>query len=359
MRILLLIDSLKAGGAERVISRLANYWATSGHDVAVVTIVPKHFDAYALNLEVERIDISFDGQKQSKIRTAFKHIIRAYRVWKTIRDFKPDNVISFMTYMNLRVLSIQLFLNASIIISERSNINKLTVTRICRIMRRLFYPWAYKIVFVSKGVSTGYGWLSKKQTETIYNPIEQAAIRSCHIGKNEIITLGRIEYNKGHDLLIKAFAKIASDYPDWTLRIIGEGKYRSELESIIAQNDLSGRIFLPGHSHDPLSVLALASIFAFSSRYEGFPNALIEAMSIGMPVISYDCPHGPNEIITHEHDGLLVETENVVALANAMRFLIDHPEERERLGQNALAINERLNIATIAAQWEALFHRSV
>jgi glycosyltransferase involved in cell wall biosynthesis len=156
---------------------------------------------------------------------------------------------------------------------------------------------------------------------------------------------------------MEAFAKIAPRHPQWSLEIFGEGPERKSLETLIRNRGLTGRVTLRGLVSDIHSHLVAADLYVMSSRYEGFPLALLEAMACGCPVISTDCPSGPKEIIRVGHDGWLVPREDVDALADGMSRLMDSEVERRRLGANATAICERFSIAKILAMWDDLFAR--
>ncbi|MCC5581555.1 glycosyltransferase family 4 protein [Microtetraspora sp. AC03309] len=171
-----------------------------------------------------------------------------------------------------------------------------------------------------------------------------------------VVAVGRLTYGKGYDLLIRAWAHVAARHPDWTLRIFGDGPRREKLQAAIDKRELTGKVLLMGSVDDVGSELAQASMYVLSSRREGMPMVILEAMSKGLPVVSYDCPTGPAELITHDHDGLLVKPEKIHAMADAICLLIEDEERRGKLGANAADKAAGYDIDVVGARWEELLH---
>ncbi|WP_424529581.1 glycosyltransferase family 4 protein [Sphaerisporangium viridialbum] len=171
-----------------------------------------------------------------------------------------------------------------------------------------------------------------------------------------VVGIGRIVWAKGFDRLVNAWKTVAEAHPDWVLRIYGGGTPEREekLQTRIDKAGLSDKVFLMGSTPEIGAELAKSSIYAVSSRYEGFGMTILEAMSKGVPVVSFDCPHGPKEIITHEHDGLLVRSKKAAALGEGIRRLIEDEELRRTLGANAVGTAANYDPDVIGAQWTAL-----
>ncbi len=174
-----------------------------------------------------------------------------------------------------------------------------------------------------------------------------------------VLAAGRLVHAKGFDLLLRAFAPIAAEHPGWTLRVFGSGVRRDRLRALIGELGLTGRVELRGRTPDLPAEMRRASVFALSSRREGMPMVVIEAMGMGLPVVAFDCPHGPAELITPGEDGLLVPAGDVDALAAALRKLITDPGLRDRLGERALRAARRHDIGRIGPRWSRLIASAV
>jgi glycosyltransferase involved in cell wall biosynthesis len=165
---------------------------------------------------------------------------------------------------------------------------------------------------------------------------------------------GRLTGQKGFDLLIRAFAPIAREHPEWRLRIYGAGPLHASLQRLILEQGLHDNVFMMGATRHLGEALTEASVFALSSRFEGFGMVIVEAMSKGLPVVSFDCPQGPAEIIEHGRDGLLVPNGDVEAMTAALRELIADPQRRRAMGEAALTKAQAFSADAIGEQWESL-----
>ena len=354
--IVLAISSLSGGGAERVMTEMANYWAAKGERVALVTLSASHADHYVLDKTVNRVALDLLWESNNLLESVGNNIARVIQLRRTIRAIRPDVVISFVEETNVRILASLLGSGIPVVVSERTNPTQYKVGRAWDFLRRVLYPFARALVVQTDDVRRWAEHVtSPRKIHVIPNFIQ---IRKAYdvpaeksLGFRRIIGVGRLGFEKGFDSLIEAFALSGAASRGWRLTILGEGPERNALEELVERIGLSDAVDLPGSVADPTSWLRSSEIFVLSSRFEGFPNVLLEAMACGMPVIAFDCPSGPSTIVRHGVDGLLVPTGDTRALASTIRALIENPEERKRLARRAQEVIGRFEIDAIMNQW--------
>ncbi|RCJ37396.1 group 1 glycosyl transferase [Nostoc minutum NIES-26] len=358
MRLTLIISSLTYGGAERVMSIMANYWVAKGWQITLLTFESQKNNEFYLDSRVSYLTLGMYKDSANAIIGVWNNLKRIGRLRDAIINSKPDAVISFMSTTNVLVLLATRGLQIPVVVSERNDPLKISISRSWKQLRQWTYPFADRIVFQTNRARDYFS--SKVQASgciipnmVLLPPIEKELSRNL-LKERSLIAVGRLVRAKGFDLLLQAFAQLKDCYPDWTLTILGEGSLRSDLESLRNQLGLSDRVYLPGTVNNPYEFLKQADIFIMSSRFEGFPNALCEAMACGLPVISTDCPSGPREIIRDGIDGILVPNEDMSALAVAIERLISDEEERKRLAVHAPEVTERFNLEKVMGMWEEL-----
>lgn len=367
MRIMLVISSLQRGGAERVASIMANHWAESGHPVSLVTIQGKHQDAYALHPEITRVALNLGRVSRNPAGGLWNNLRRIRGLRAAVRRLRPDVVISLVTHTNLLVLIATLRMDVPVVVSERVNPLQMRIGAVRRVLRAWLYPRAAALVVQTDAVRKAMRHLLPPGNITVIpNPVpaDDPDELQAHVSLREqlrlpagakvIAAMGRLEPQKGFDLLVDAFAMLHGRHPDWQLVIFGEGLARAPLEAQITRLGLTACAHLPGVVRTARKYLAEADLFVLSSRFEGFPNVLLEAMACGCAVVSFDCPSGPGEIIRNDQDGLLVEAGKVTAFAEALSALMDSPARREALGKNARQVLERFSADRIMSLWDGL-----
>jgi glycosyltransferase involved in cell wall biosynthesis len=195
---------------------------------------------------------------------------------------------------------------------------------------------------------------SRTRVARIPNSLPEMTGGRSQVNRPVIVAAGRLTWQKGFDLLIPAFAQVARKHPEWVLRIYGAGPKLARLRRIVFDHELYNNVRLMGRTGHLGEELQETSIFALSSRFEGFGMVIIEAMSKGVPVVSFDCPRGPDEIISHGVDGLLVKSGDVEAFSNALLELVEDEGARQRMGRAALDTSARYDLDVIGKQWEEL-----
>lgn len=360
MRITLAISTFDIGGAQRVMALMANYWAAHGHDVTLVSLSPQSKDWFELHHLVKRVSLNLLSASAHLGRALYQNALRVLRLRDELRKLRPDVVISFMDTTNVLTILASRGLGIPVIVSERIDPRQHAIGLAWNTLRSLLYRRADALVVQSPSLRD---WASEvavaARVHVIPNPINPVINVSATAARRRgsghtVVAMGRLVRQKGFDLLLEAFARCAGQHPDWSLVILGEGEERSNLEMLIAAMGLQDRVRLAGKVPDPGPTLGQADLFVLSSRFEGFPNALIEAMTCKLAVISTDCPSGPRDIIHDGVDGILIPPEDVNALAKGMDRLMSNPLERQRLGASAMEVAERFGIEKIMGMWDEL-----
>ena len=360
MRLTLVISGLGSGGAERVLCRLAVCWVQRGHEVTLLTLSSEQ-PFFQLDTRVRHLALGVDSPSCSRFEALRANVGRLRVLRRAIADSSPDVVLSFLDTTNVLTLFATLGMGLPVIVSERVDpFHNKTLHPIWRVLRRISYPMAAKVVVQTEAVLARMKPMLGKIVTAIPNPVVDPGARhrshdASSVERQWVIGIGRLTEQKGFDLLLEAFAQIAAKHVDWSLRILGDGPAFASLERQIRNLGLEGRALLLGRTSDPFPLLVESSLFVMSSRFEGFPNALCEAMACGLPVISFDCPSGPSEIIRNGVDGILLPKEDVSALAGAMDSLMSEPDKRYRIAANAPEIIQRFGLTRVLDEWEQLF----
>ncbi|NEQ64732.1 MAG: glycosyltransferase family 4 protein [Symploca sp. SIO2D2] len=357
MRLTFVIFSLDCGGAERVMSSMANYWIAKGWNVTLLTLSNEP-SFYVLHPHVNHIQLNLAKESTNLVTGLVNNIRRVQVLRKAIGDSHPEVVISFIDKVNILTLLATQGLNIPVIVSERTNPALHRIGIIWERLRQWIYPKADRIVVQTPEALDYFTPEIQTLISIIPNfvkvPGQGRCIAGNHHNYRSIIAMGSFLGVKGFDLLLQSFAGVKDHHPDWNLTILGDGPLRRELESLRDSLGLASRVTLPGRVKNPHKWLQQADLFVMSSRYEGFPNALCEAMACGLPVIATDCPSGPRAIIRDGIDGILVPTENVSELTSSMDRLMSNNQERRCLAERAPEVLERFSLEKIMTMWENL-----
>jgi glycosyltransferase involved in cell wall biosynthesis len=369
MNLLFFIASMGRGGAERATANLANYWARKGWKITVVTLAAAAGqDAYALDPSITRMSLNMLTPSRNIAHGLMLNIRRVRALREVLQRVRPDIALAVMD-----TASVTLALGAR------------GLTGTVPVGWLQIHPAGEPAKAVWRGVqSITYGRLDAlavltgqtaswaaantkaKRIEIVPNPVpwplpgsgpEMELQSMCKPERKLLLAAGRLVHQKGFDLLISAFASLCERHGDWDLVIVGEGPERARLEQEISAKELKKRIFLPGWAGNMANLYTRAQLYVMSSRFEGFPNTLAEAMAHGLAAVSFDCDTGPGDIIRDGIDGFLVPKEDVPALAASMDRLMADANLRARFGVAAQEIRDRYSLKRVAQVWETLFDK--
>lgn len=353
MRLCLVISALTAGGAERVMSLLANEWAALGHDVHIITThdggCPPHYQMDE-RVRLHSVDHGFGGlARQLGVIKSLHH---------AVDGLQPAVVVSFLNYTNIITLLACRGLATPVIVSERLDPRVIGIGPLWSALRRITYRWAACLVAQTQTAARLYEPLAPGRTRVIPNPVVVPTCAESIVeswpepDRPTIIMVGRLQPQKGYEVALRAMVTVHETQPDWRLVVVGEGPLLGELESLRDKLGLREDVLFAGRVSEPVTWLRRARIFLLSSHSEGFPNALCEAMAAGLPCLATDCPSGPAEIINHGVDGLLVPPNNPQAMANSLIDMILDVSLRTRLASAAPGVADRFTMESVRTQWE-------
>lgn len=344
MKILFFIGTLTEGGAERVVSTLANKLVGRNFDVEILKYY-KSENFYKLNDKVITNSIEEKTNTINKISN-----IKYLR--KYIKD-NADIVISFLAPFNIYSLISNIGNNVPIIVADRNDPRRIPSNFLMRKLRDILYRNADGVVLQTKNNLSYFSEAVQKKSTIIYNPFDLKESKGIALETkkdNIIVNVARLEKQKNHILLINAFNEIKDEFDDYKLVIYGEGNYKNELIHHINELKLSDRVILAGEHNDIINKIKSSKLFVLSSDYEGMPNSLIEAMCIGLPVISTKVS-GSNELIEDGNNGLLVDINNKEELVKAMKKMLKDNDYSNSLANNATRICEIVDSNIVVDKW--------
>lgn len=350
------LNCLERGGAERVVTNLSGQFAEHGYEVYIATEWQGE-DEYEINAKVKRVHVGLTERQAEKGRAAM-FLARIMNLRKFLKEVKPDVVIAFARKANYRALTATIGTKIPVLISVRINPIGYYDFLSDKIQIPLLFPRAAGCVFQTPDQRDFFPEFIRKKSKIILNPISTKFIGNPIPEKREkaVVHSGRLVDFKNQPMLIRAFAKVHEKHPEYVLKIFGPDSFdgtKEKLEALIKEMHAGDYIKLMGGSDQLEKDMINGAVAAFSSDYEGMPNAMLEAMALGLPVVATDCPPGgPRMVITQEENGLLVPVGDDEALAAAVNRLIEEPEFAKKLGENASKIGEKAGAEMIFKEWE-------
>lgn len=344
------IGTLCDGGAERVVSILSGKMAEKGMLVEIVTYYDKNI-FYEIYPKVKITSV----ERVTGTKNKFKNII-----W--IRKYFKKNakiVISFLAPFNMLAIISTLGTGVPIIVADRNDPTKVPTNKTVRKIRDILYMFADGIVLQTKKNKEYFGKIVQRKSTVIYNPVNMkgSAGSALHTEKEKkIVSVGRLIPQKNQKILIKAFANVVKEFPDYQLVIYGEGSDRQILEELVKELEIQKNVLMPGSINALHEKMKSAELFVLSSDYEGMPNALIEAMCLGLPVVSTKVS-GATDLIQDGKNGFLVDCGNTEQLTEAMLEMLGHPQKMKAYAIENAKLVKRLEVDSIAEEWITFIDR--
>lgn len=377
MKIVYVLDTMtNRGGIERIISFKMNYLSEKGYDVYLITASQgKHPFSFNLSPKITCIDLNINFHRIYKYKLLLRlfkemqlYFLLKKRTKKVISIIDPDIIIA--TTYSFSDIVCNLDCKAKKIIESHCNKNflnyvdknKMTIKNIYKSIKRNIIIKSIEDkcdAFVTLTEGDCKLWSDVPNRIVIPNPISLNQNEYSTLRNKRVISIGRLEPQKGFDMLISAWKIVSDKHNDWILDIYGNGGLCDSLEKQIINLNLSESCIIHPATENIEEKYMESSIYVMSSLYEGFGLVLIEAMSFGVPCVSFDCPYGPSDIISNGKDGILVEPNNINKLADAICSLIENEDKRLELGNEAKIKVQRFSADNIMPLWDKLFHSLV
>lgn len=344
MHICFITATMAGGGTERVIAVLANYFVKQNNKITILLTASDKIE-YDLDPQIEIIQLG--GETGGRLAGRLQRIIRMRNYFRKNRD---TVYLSFGTETNMFAILSAFFMKRKLVVSERNDPNKCTFKK----KRDLLYPFAKGFVFQTQDAMDCFPESIRKKGLVIPNPVSgNVPERFTGERRKEIIAVGRLEEQKNHKLLIEAYADFAKVIPDFTLKIYGKGYLKQELENYAKELNIAESVIFADFAKDVLEQIKDSYMYVLSSDYEGISNSLLEAVAMGLPVISTDCPIGGSKMLIKDHqNGILVPVGNRKALADAMIELAEDKEFANRISIEAAGLKKDYSVEQIAKMWQ-------
>lgn len=344
MNICFVVNSLKnRSGVERVLSLLANYFSEEGYEITVLNR-DTNFDSVAFDLDKRVKVITLDGSILSFSKKIRAHFLNNKYDLAVVHNMGKLTPFFALSKTNIPTISLE-------------HIAFKTRPRWLKTISKILYKNIDHVVTINSDDLKSFKEIGCSKVSVIPNPSSFPSISLDEVNINntkKVLAIGRLTYQKNFHALIEAWQLLNDKTLGWHLEIYGDGEDKDSLNDLIDKYKLEN-VFIKANTASLSEVYKQAAFLVMSSRYEGFGMVLVEALSFGLPIISFDCPHGPSEIISNSVNGFLVEDQNVEKLSQAMLRLIENPELKNELSQNALKSSYKYDINNIGQYWKDLF----
>lgn len=362
--IVIVLSSLQGGGAERVAVDIAEFLSTNDYTVHLITLSGADIDVYKIPQGVHRHSLNLYFNSASALKAVWSNLKRVRELRKKLKELKPDVVLSFLVEVNVTTVLAAFGMRLRTVVAERNYAPKEETPRYWQILRRHCYRLASVVVTQT---SKGEQWLQQNTSAKVISVVPNHArwpiLKTSPVKKPQslvgeypfVLAVGRVHPQKGFDHLVEQFSKLPKETDEWRCVIAGaesDSKYSAALKDQIERLNLSSRVMMIGSVGNLGDWYSACDLFVLSSRYEGFPNALLEAMASGVAVISMDCDTGPRDIIKNDVNGMLVsEDSESNQLSDAIAALATNPQRREELATQSVIVREQFSQAKVMVKW--------
>ncbi len=349
MKIAFFIEHISNGGAERVITNLANAFDVHGNSVVMITTLLRN-DEYVLSPSIKRYITEGESYNSCRIIGPFK---RLYRLRSILKKERPDYLVSFLNSALYHGVLTTRGLKTKSIISVRNDPNFDYSTLFKKVLAKIILPFSEGAVFQTQDAREWFPYRLQTKSTIIFNPIGESFYQAIYKPQNKkIVAVGRLTEQKDYIFLIESFSKFIESHNDWYLEIYGDGEQKKRLQKEISDLNLFGKVILRGRTTDVASVLSTATIYVMTSKFEGAPNSLMEAMAVGVPCISSNCPcGGPRMLINSGENGFLYELGNDAEFLKYLSLLADDEKIRFKVSSMAQKRAKQFNIESVYYEW--------
>lgn len=353
MKIVFVLPNISSGGAERVVTILSDKFIEKGYNVDIVLLIDEIIQ-YEVSAGVDIVMLNTAGMsKSTRIRTFRKYLKRERKKQNIV-------VIPFQDSCLHNALAASMFLHIPIVACERNNPYRKGTGILNKLKAELPFLLAKHCVFQTPDARAYYSLISSKKCDVIINPITPAAMRWKHDHSPEkMIMVGRLHNQKNYPMLIDAMTKVREMYPTACVHVYGEGELKEELIAYTKRKGMGDAVIFKGRTSQVQQKLSESSIFLLSSDFEGLSNAMLEAMSVGMPLICTDCPIGGAKMMLDGNCGVLTTVGDVEAFAKAIIGLLSDPDQMDVIGGNAKNKADSYSADSIADKWEEVIKKII
>lgn len=349
----IVISDLCSGGAQKVASLIANQWAEKGIPVTVVTMKPPDSDFFSLSPKVHRIVIGGIELSSGILSAITSNFSRLKKIRQSIASSQQKHVISFVTSTNILTILASWGLGVRVIISERNNPAQQSHGRMWDWLRLKLYRYAAVVTANShQALEAMKAYVPDSKLAYVPNPIVIPSIQERTKREKSVLHVGKLIAQKAHDVLLHAWAQVVKDHPGWQLDLVGDGPLLDDMKALCVKLGIEDSTHWHGWCSDVERFYQTSSIFVLPSRFEGTPNALMEAMSYSMPCIISDQTGGGLDFVEQEKSGLIVKADQPQQLAEAMKRLIEDETLQLKLKTAARERMQQCELSEVLQQWE-------